>query len=129
MVLCDQWCGTSVHFVNGRPYNDRDNEPHVCSRAERAKEFQGYYNMIQINGVREQLKRIEQELADARSIVSVRLSNIQAAVNGMTNLLDFVEEKNRPLAKAFVTRKEKGRKRNQQPAKPEIKIASELLTK
>jgi hypothetical protein len=122
MVLCDQWCGTSVHFVNGIPHNDRDNKPHKCSQAERAREFEGYYNMIQIGTIKPMLQRVEYSIAEA-----------QASLKEFKRMLDYVEEKNKPLAKAFVARKEKGRKRNQQQpkteAKPEIKIASELLTK
>lgn len=103
MTLCDQFCGTHIHFVDGRPYNDRDNKPHICTSAQRAREFEGYYNMIQIKDVRDHLRQIQDSLIVVNEVVS-RL--------GYT--LDWQEKQNQPLAKAFIARKEAGRKRNYQ---------------
>ena len=102
MPLCDQWCGTAIHFVDGVPHNNRDNKKHVCHKAQIAREFEGYYNMIQIDTIKPMLKQI-------------------------IATIEYVEAKNKPLAEAFIKRKQKGRERNK--PKPQIKIASELYTK
>ena len=59
-IYCDQYCGTAIHFVDGRPHNDRDGKPHICYITMRVREFEGYFNMIQIKRVREKLLAIEQ---------------------------------------------------------------------
>jgi hypothetical protein len=110
-VLCNQSCGTRVYFKDGRPYNVRNNKPHECSRAQIAREFEGYYNMIQIERVRKAVNNVDYAIADLKAV------------------LDWQEKENKPLAEAFIKRKQKGRDRNKQQPKPQIRIASELLTK
>jgi hypothetical protein len=115
MTLCDQFCGTHIHFVDGIPYNDSNNKPHkdTCSAKIKAREFEGYYNMIQIDTIKPMLKQI-------------------------IATIEYVEAKNKPLAEAFIKRKQKGRERNkrkvipvgQSPSNtPSITVASELFTK
>ena len=103
MTLCDQFCGTHVHFKDGRPYNDRDNKPHLCARAQIAREFEGYYNMIQIKDVRGGLRQIQDSLIVLNEVVS-----------RLDQTLNWQEANNQPLAEAFIKRKEAGRKRNHQ---------------
>jgi hypothetical protein len=102
-VLCNQSCGTRVYFKDGRPYNVRNNKPHECSRAQIAREFEGYYNMIQIKDVRARAKLIEE-----------LVRNALASVGQLNALLEWQENQNKPLAEAFIKRKEAGRKRNYQ---------------
>jgi hypothetical protein len=103
-IYCDQYCGTAIHFVDGRPYNDRDNKPHICYITTRVREFEGYFNMIQIKRVREKLLAIEQLTI-----------NLSAEIAGLSRTLDWQEEQNKPLAEAFEKRKQEGRARNYSP--------------
>lgn len=103
-IFCDQFCGTAIHFVDGRPHNDRDGKPHVCYITTRVREFQGYFNMIQIKRVREKLLAIEQLTI-----------NLSAEIAGLSRTLDWQEEMNKPLREAFEERKRLGRARNYFP--------------
>ena len=120
MPLCDQYCGTSVHFEHGVPYNDRNNKPHICSKAQSAKEFEGYYNMIQIKSVREELNNIEYCVV-----------KLKESLDALEKRLDWQQEQNKPLAEAFVKKKQKGRERNRNENRttdqPVIRVASEML--
>ena len=69
--------------------------------AQRAREFEGYYNMIQIKRVRESLGAIRQALV-----------NLTVEVDALGRRLDWQEEQNKPLAEAFEKRKQEGRARN-----------------
>jgi hypothetical protein len=102
-VLCNQSCGTRVYFKDGRPYNVRNNKPHECSRAQIAREFEGYYNMIQIGTIKPFLNGIIDSLQQT-----------QHRINELQRTIDYYENQNKPLAEAFVKRKEAGRKRNYQ---------------
>jgi hypothetical protein len=72
--------------------------------AQRAREFEGYYNMIQIRRVRERLAAIRQALI-----------NLTVEVDSLSRTLDWQEEQNKPLAEAFDKRKAEGRARNYSP--------------
>jgi hypothetical protein len=99
-TLCDQFCGTYIHWDKEQNcyLNDRDNKPHKCPIAERAKEFQGKKNMIQIGTIRPHLEKIQKDL------------------NELNQHIHWVEalrpENNIELAKRFDKRKELGKKRN-----------------
>jgi hypothetical protein len=114
MPLCDQWCGTAIHFVDGVPHNDRDNKKHVCHKAQIAREFEGYYNMIQIKDVKQELHIFHTKFAEAKRDILNQLNDLTLSFNRIYALLDWQEEQNKPLATAFVKRKEAGRKRNYQ---------------
>jgi hypothetical protein len=100
-ILCDQFCGTRIHFVEGKPFNDRDNKPHVCSKATMAREFEGYYNMIQISSIRQYIQKANEQM-----------SELQTTMQKLNNILEWQEAHNKPLAEAFIKRKAAGRKRN-----------------
>lgn len=98
-TLCDQFCGSYIHWDKQQNcyVNDRNNKPHKCPIAERAKEFQGKKNMIQIGTIRPHIQKIQEDL------------------NALNSHIRYVEserpENNIELAKRFDERKEKGKKR------------------
>ena len=63
-MLCPQFCGTDIYWDQKLGYyvNTRNKKRHECPTAERAKEFMGKYNMIQIKTIRPHLEKIQQDL-------------------------------------------------------------------
>src|SRR4030095_5156086 len=100
-TLCDQFCGTYVHWFNGVLYNDRDNKRHICPVAERANEVQVKFNTIKIKFVRPKLDDTKTK-ADA----------LENSINELSKTLAWQERENRPLAEKFDKRKEAGKRRN-----------------
>jgi hypothetical protein len=99
-MLCPQFCGTDIYWDAKLNYyvNTRNNKKHECPTAERAKEFIGKYNMIQIKTIRPHLEKIQQDL------------------NDLNNHISYVEKAiNKKEAEKFDKRKELGKKRNYQP--------------
>ena len=99
-MLCPQFCGTDIYWDDKLGYyvNTRNKKRHDCPTAQRAKEFMGKYNMIQIKTIRPHLEKIQQDLAD------------------LNNHIRYVEMTiNKKEAAKFDKRKELGKKRNYQP--------------
>lgn len=102
MVLCDQWCKTEVRWdqSQGCWVNERDGKRHVCYIAERAREFEGFYNMIQINPLKPMIEDLEHALKSTELIL-----------NQLKARIEYVEKQNKPLAEAFRRRKAAGKDR------------------
>jgi hypothetical protein len=99
-MLCPQFCGTDIYYDQKLGYyvNTRNKKRHDCPTAQRAKEFMGKYNMIQIKTIRPHLEKIQQDLNDLYN----HISYVQNAIN-------------KKEAEKFDKRKELGKKRNYQP--------------
>jgi hypothetical protein len=119
VMLCNQRCKTRVYIKDGVIYNAMNDEVHKCPISQRAREFEGYFNMMQIDTVKPLLNDLEKSIKQT-----------QLDLNGILLRIEYYEAQNKPLAEAFVKRKQRTDKKRPQPAtKPEINIASELLTK
>jgi hypothetical protein len=69
--------------------------------AQRAREFEGYYNMIRIKYIRDKVETLKQMSRD-----------ITVEAEALSRTLDWQEDQNKPLAEAFEKRKQEGRQRN-----------------
>jgi len=109
-MLCPQFCGTDILWDNEQKcyVNKRDKKRHICPIAERAKEFIGKYNMIQIKTIRPHIDNIEKSLNDSLH-----------EITELNKTIKYVEserpENNVEMAKRFDERKAAGNKRNYQP--------------
>jgi hypothetical protein len=96
-MLCPQFCGTDIYWDQKLGYyvNTRNKKRHECPTAERAKEFMGKYNMIQIKTIR------------------AHIANIQEAIKGLNDHIAYVENHiNKKEAEKFDKRKALGNRRN-----------------
>lgn len=111
-MLCPQFCGTDIYWDQKLGYyvNTRNKKRHECPTAERAKEFMGKYNMIQIKTIRPHLEKIQQDLSDL-------VQKIQQDLADLNNHIRYVEMTiNKKEAAKFDKRKELGKRRNYQPS-------------
>lgn len=69
--------------------------------AQRAREFEGYYNMIRIKYIRDSVEQMKQMARD-----------ITSEAEALSRKLDWQEEQNKPLSEAFLKRKQEGQERN-----------------
>jgi flagellar motility protein MotE (MotC chaperone) len=107
-MLCPQFCGTDIYWDQKLGYyvNTRNKKRHDCPTAQRAKEFMGKYNMIQIKTIRPHLEKLQQDL-----------QNSQQDLADLYNHIAYVEKTiNKKEAAKFDKRKELGKKRNYQPS-------------
>ena len=96
-MLCPQWCGTEILWDEKQKFyvNKRDLKRHYCPIAERAKEFMGKYNMIQIKTVRAHIEKL------------------QEALKNLNDHMAYVENHiNKKQAEKFDKRKALGNRRN-----------------
>jgi predicted nucleic acid-binding Zn-ribbon protein len=110
-MLCPQFCGTDIYWDSKLNYyvNTRNKKRHECPTAERAKEFMGKYNMIQIKTIRPHLQNIQQDLDEW-------MKKIQQDLHDLNNHIAYVERAiNKKQAEKFDKRKQLGTKRNYQP--------------
>jgi hypothetical protein len=106
-MLCPQFCGTDIYWDQKLGYyvNTRNKKRHDCPTAQRAKEFMGKYNMIQIKTIRPHLEKIQQDLIEFNKDLA-----------DLNNHIRYVEMTiNKKEAAKFDKRKELGKKRNYQP--------------
>jgi hypothetical protein len=93
MVLCNQGCGTHVHFKDGEPYNISDNEPHkrTCMSLKIGKWWGGYYNTIPMDMIRRQINEVYEHAILA--IESKNVYDIIASVKITSDWLSYVKRK------------------------------------
>ena len=106
-MLCPQFCGTDIYWDQKLGYyvNTRNKKRHDCPTAERAKEFMGKYNMIQIKTIRPHLEKLQEDLLGFNKDLA-----------DLNNHIAYVEKAiNKKEAEKFDKRKELGKRRNYQP--------------